>query len=214
MISPCPSLPPWERGRPWLLETCLCWNNKDLLAPQFPRTLRVMLAISHPMTQLSCCHESWLPAILPEVVYHALLMPGCLSESVQEKCEWKVIFWACYIYLSEFRSINAQRHIFQPCVPLNSLGHSHCIPVMWTPLTSSLSILGASGGSGKRSCARCYPCKPDVEQEWVSRHTYPHVWLKPLSALLVIFSFFLNRLHGQKKKWRFRISHNIDQRCY
>lgn len=163
-----------------------------------PRTLSVMLAMSHPMTQHQppCFHEFWLPVILSEVVYHAWLMLAVLLK-VCRKMWMRSHFLVMLDLPSEFHDINAQRHIFQPLVPLNSLGHRHYIPIMWTLLMSS-SILGASGGGGKGGV----PAATPVNQRW-NRNG----WVDPRThtcdsslLLLVIFSLPLNRLNGQKNE--------------
>ena len=71
---------------PGLFGTCLYWNNVDLIALQFPKTLYLTLAVSLPMTlhQPSCCRKYWLPVTLSDVVYHALLMLNRLIQSMQE----------------------------------------------------------------------------------------------------------------------------------
>lgn len=50
------------------------------------------------------------------------------------KCEWWLIFWSCKICHLEFYSINVEQHVFQLCLPLNSLGCKHCISRIWSLL--------------------------------------------------------------------------------
>lgn len=66
-----------------------------------------------------------------------------MQQSVNAK-----LFYGHIEFTSKNFIVLMHRHIFQPCVLLNSLGHNHCISVLWSTLMW-IHILGVIGGGGK-----------------------------------------------------------------